>query len=177
MNKYYKLKLNCARVKGNPFLNVKSNYGLIEYLPVVRKVKTLFGSELEEIEYNGLGYVIAEKKDDYFEDIILDRKIKYDPHGIKNMETLEYVPTEKLIEELNSGLTCFEYENANNIEVANIIKQFQNSKNMIRKYKKELDYVFNKDLIKQELDRRGNFVIDEDEALKIIDQFKRAKKK
>lgn len=175
MNKYYKLKLNCARMKGDSSFDLDSNYGYISFLPIENKTKTLFGKELTEKRYNGLGYVIAEKKDDFFEDIILEKRIEYNPNGLRNMENIKTVSTDKLLKELNAGLTCFNYEEISVFEVATFIRQMCQDKMMIKKYSQELEYILNKNEIKMELDRRGCPFIDEEEALEIIDNFKQGR--
>ena len=175
MSKYYRLKLNCARTKGNKCLEDEYNCGYISYLPVVRIEKSLFGKDNKLIQYNGFGYVIAEKKDNYFEDLVFGRRIDYNPLGIRNIEDLDFVSTDRLLNELNKGLTCFDFEEISVIEVANFIKQIQNNDIMIRRYKNELDYVSNKHLIKEEMDKRSVSLMDEEESLKIIDQFKKVR--
>lgn len=175
MEKYYKLKLNCARTKKNSCMDDIINCGYISCFPVVKTEESLLGKDIKMIEYSGLGYVIAEKKDNYFEEIIFGNKIYYNPQGIRDTENLKFVSNKRLINELDSDITCFAYDVASTFEIASFINQIQNNRIMLKRYKDELDYVLNKDLIKEELEKRGVNIKDLINPLEIINEFKKVR--
>ena len=152
MKKYYELKLNCARVDyENPS---SKETGYIEVLPVIKETKTriLFKEIIKwETEYVGKMFIIAEKKGDYFEDIITGNEIIYNPNGVKDIkkESLEVLSQNHVY-----GLSCYEYTEIDNDKVMSFLKQIKEDDEMLKQYQREVSSMAKKDLVMDEMRRR-----------------------
>lgn len=150
--KYYRISLNCARVR--TIGSVSKDYGFIRILPLKGTItkKSFFGiKHVPVIEYEGHFSVIVEQVDDYFEDIVLRRKIFFDPNGLRDVTSASF---DELISNLNYGLTCFcstKIEPEVALYYKNII---ESDVNILNKYKSELAEIARKETVIAELVKR-----------------------
>lgn len=152
MTKYYKLKLNNARAEYNGPNG--DEFGFIEILPVERQVTEkflFFEKTITKTDYCNPFYVIAEQKDNYFEDIILGKKIKYNPDGLKDILR---ATNDELSENLQFGMTCFEYQEIDSEEVHQFLEMIKNDENILKKYELEIKNVERRDFIISEFVKR-----------------------
>ncbi len=152
MRQYYELRLNCARSSGCN--SISDDYGFIEIFPqksIIVK-KGFFGNkEVTTIEYSGEYNVIAELVGDHFEDIILGKKIYFDPTGVKNIKNAS---DEELKSQLNTGLTCFSFFKVDSKVAEHYMKTINYDLNIVHKYIDEIVRIENKDNVKEELKSR-----------------------
>lgn len=159
MKEYYELKLNCARVKpGMNRLRIKEETGFVKVGPKEgkKKVKDQSGMHyVAETFYVDPVYIIAEKKDDSFEDIILGEKIGYEPNGLSSYKNASL---DELYEELNSNnvMTCFEYKKTTYDDVVKYMNMFKAHRNggIYEQLENEFDYIKNKQGVKEEINDR-----------------------
>ena len=149
MKKYYELQLNCGRVRDRaPFSNC---CGFIEIWPikVTAYKQSIFGAKpISTIDYKGWQYVIAELKDDHFEDVVLGKKIYFDPNGLRDITTASI---DELMSNLNHGLTCY-HMNEINQELATYYKEkIESDINVFKKYKDELSKIARKENVINEI--------------------------
>lgn len=151
MGKYYKLKLSCGKSKViiDDDCNPYTSYGYIAVLPTLHP-RDFYGTYPPV--YEGLTYVIAEIVDNHFEEIIFGTIIGYDPNGLRYPSIFN--SEDELYAELRKGLNCFEYEDISDEKVAEFYKIIRYNRKMKSKYKKELEYIKSKAVVKEELDRR-----------------------
>ena len=146
MGKYYRISLNCARVHDNsPFSNV---CGFIKIWPLKANSykKGLFGVKcIPVIEYEGWYYLIAEKVDDHFEDVVLGKKITYDPSGIVDITRASF---DDLLDNLKYGLTCYDAVEVEKDFVIYALEKIKSDDSILNKYKNEL----------YELERKQNVI-------------------
>lgn len=184
MSKYYRLKLNCARSSteyddGYSYDEI----GYVAVLPVNRweKIKKRrFLSSKEEIvrytEYNGIEYIIAELVEDYFVDLITDKKIYYDENSIKDVRTST---VEELKNEIKKGpsLSCFSYTEVTATQALKYMKEIKNTFSVYKKYLKEISIIEDKTLLINEINRREQIELEkqtkESEAEALIRQMRR----
>ena len=156
MGKFYELKLNCARVEEippAPYGEYSYKDGFIEILPEkhLYTVKGLFGDkQVWKTVYIGKAYIIAEKVDDYFEEIIFGKKITYK----KGIGKVTQADEESLKKQLNDELSCYYYTEISNKSVTDFINAMKQDNNILIKYKQELTDVESKRFVKEELARR-----------------------
>ncbi len=149
MGKYYRISLNCARVR--TIESFSNDYGFINVMPLKGTVekKGLFGVKYIPVtKYEGRFSVIAEQIDDHFEDIVLGKRIDFDPNGIRDITTASF---EDLLNNLKRGLTCY-----NMIEIPPEVALYygdiiKSDINIANKYKKELVEIEKKRNVVQEL--------------------------
>ena len=163
MEKYYRLFLNCSKVKTTSYSN--GLYGHIEIFPqkdIITK-KSFFGTKREQItKYNGSYNIIAEVKDDHFEDIILGKRIDYDPNGIQNI-TLASV--EELESKLDEGITCYHFYEVDKEVALYYLEKIKSDPNVLEKYIKELDILEKKTIVREELIKRNESIKTSNEQL------------
>ena len=152
MGKYYRISLNCARVKSNaPFDN---ECGFIRILPLKGTIakKGLFGVRyIPTIEYEGHFLIIAEQVDNHFEDVVLRKRIDYDPNGIIDITQASF---DELLGNLKRGLTCYnmiEIQPEVALHYENMIKT---DINILNKYQNELNEIEKRENVIQELTNR-----------------------
>lgn len=152
MGKYYRVSLNCARVHDNsPFSNI---CGFIEIWPLKSQIykKGFFGVKcVPTIEYKGWYYLIAEQVDDHFEDIVLGKRIDYDPSGIVDITTASF---DDLLSNLKHGLTCYSATEVDCDFVKHALEKIKSDENILNKYKDELYELGRKENVIKELVRR-----------------------
>ena len=152
MKKYYKLLLNCARVR-----TICSSYkdcGFIEILPLKSSIekKGLFGIKyVPVIKYSGWFHVIAEGVDDHFEDIILGKKIEYDPNGLRDITSASI---EELDSQLDIGLTCYKFTEIEPEIALYYMEKIKTDQNILEKYISELEELEKKENVINEIKKR-----------------------
>lgn len=153
MKKYYILKLNCGRVR--KICSCINDCGFIEILPQKGSIQTkgLFGTKnIPIIEYNGWFNIIAEQVDDHFEDIILQKRIDYDPDGLYDITNAS---TEELEEQLlDIGLTCHSFMEVDPQVALHYMNMIKDDNNILEKYVNELDELEKKNNITNEIESR-----------------------
>ena len=158
MVKYYKLNLNCARVEDNaPFTNLS---GFLKVLPIRGSVekKGLFGPRMvASIEYIGKFYVIAVLKGDHFVEVIRSQKIYYDENGLRDTTT---ATKEELKENLSPGLTCYSFREIEEEVAMFYVKQIIEDPKALEKYDSELEELYKKENVYEELVKREGNIID-----------------
>lgn len=180
---YYKVRFNCGRFIYEDSDDQTEYFGFIKVMPskIDSGEKNSFGNPIYEYDYSGNAYVFVELVNGHFEDIILGKEIIFDPDGFHDMKNISGAPLKVLKDELEKPLTCFSYEEASNLEVANFIKCIQGNKYMIEKYMKEIEYVEKKTPIVEELGRREELHMKkldaEKEAVRIINDFMKQRKR
>ena len=149
MGKYYRISLNCARVR--TISTFSNDYGFINVLPIkrIKEKKGFFGiKHIPVIEYEGHFSVIAEQVDDHLEDIIFRKRIDFDPNGIRDITKASF---DELLDSLKRGLTCYnmiEIEPELALYYSEIIKS---DSNILNKYNKELTEIEKRENVIQEL--------------------------
>ena len=149
MKKYYRLKLNCAKAEYGR-LN-EDDIGFVEIMPIERETidKFLFiERKKQEVCYDGKFYIIAEQVNDHFEDIVLNKTIKYDPNGLKDIENAS---VDVLSTNLKYGISCYEYQEIGSEEVKLFLEMIKTDENMQKKYIKEIENVEKKYLVIEEI--------------------------
>lgn len=186
-HKYYQLKLNCARTKFGWY--DPDEYGFLKVYPGSSCYEDIGFFLKKLVIYYQYMHIIAEFVDDHFEDIILGFKINYDPNGVMAVSKqyavdnpLSGCSDNLLKDELKKGITCFEYNEISDIEVGKFLHEFQkNEKNNLLQYKKEFDFVIQKQAIKDEIVARERKNAEktklENDALETLNNFRRTRKR
>lgn len=152
MEKYYRVLLNCARVYN---IGSKcSSCGFINIMPLKGTItkKSIFGKKyIPTIEYKGKYLVIAKQVDDHLEDIVLNRKISFDPNGIQDITKASF---DELMCNLTHGLSCYSMVEIEP-EIAEYYKNIIESDiNILNKYEDELSKIARKENVINELVNR-----------------------
>lgn len=185
MKKYYKLWLNSGRYSEHWDY---TDYGFIKAGPRVEKrdepfLFGLFNVNVEHICFDCELYIVAEFDVDKnkFIELATNRKIGYDPNGIRSYDSFYNVSTEKLEKDAKLGLNCYKYEEISYTEVAEYLTMIKNYPKAIDKINEELNIISSKQEVKKELARRRKEEIDEkqkeQEALNIINNFEKTRKR
>ncbi len=165
MKKYYRLSLNCGRRRD--LFNHYSECGYIEIFPQkgTEQKKGFFGvKNIPVTTYTGRYEVIAELVDDHFEDIILNKRIEYDKEGVKD---IALAALEDLVAELEEGLTCYhcrEIEPEIAIYYADKIKE---DERILNKYISELTEIEKKINVINEIEKRTQKDLSEEQVVDI----------
>ena len=152
MGKYYRLFLNCGKVKNTSFLRV--SFGFIEILPqkAILKKKSFFGTkEIPITKYEGWYHIIAEAKDDHFEDIILGKRIDYDRNGVKN---ITLASAEELESQLDKGITCYHFYELEPEVALYYMEKIKSDPNILEKYIQEIEKIEKKENVIEEISNR-----------------------
>ena len=152
MKQYYRLNLNCARVREkSPFTN---DYGFIKVLPVegIEIRQGFFGSKVvPTIEYIGEYYVIAVLQGNYFKEVICSKNIEYDKEGLCDISV---ATTEELEQNLSYGLTCNSFIEIEEEVAFFYINKIIDDPNALAKYTSELNEIERKENVLKELESR-----------------------
>ena len=157
MSKYYRLSLNCARVGENaPFTN---SCGFLRVFPIRSSVekKGLFGPRMvASTEYIGKFYIIAILKGDHFVEVIRSKNVYYDENGLKDITT---ATNEELSQNLSPGLTCHSFREIDEEVAMFYVKKIINDPKALEKYDLELEEIYNKENVYEELAKREENMI------------------
>lgn len=152
MKKYYRLSLNCGRT--TKVYSYSIDYGFINILPQKTTIekKCWYGTtKVPTIEYAGKYYVIAERCDDHFEDIILGKRIDFDPDGICDISN---ATIEELLAQLEPGLSCHRFIEIDPDIALYYMDMIKNDIGILNKYISELEELERKLNVMKEIELR-----------------------
>ncbi|MBR2247503.1 MAG: hypothetical protein IKG58_03545 [Bacilli bacterium] len=136
MEKYYKLLLNCAETYWS---NVSDAWqgGCIKIFPTDRT-----------------DCIIGRRENNYFVDLILEKKIYYNPDGFKRgwIEKSDEILEKEL--EKGKELSCFKYGEISNVEALDFIRMVSKDKDKLEKYVEQISAIENKQYVREELNKR-----------------------